>query len=203
MRSLLLTGLFASLLLQSAAQTAPTPLAQAGTTPLQSAHLSARVGTNQGKYVFYNNQPTSAYDVVFTFASTYKPSESMTLNTTISGCLAGALMESGAQLKAFDAVIIQAGTRDVAIKFRADVPPEQRPLATVTKQAGFPIFIFCEPVSDYQVVKTEGVSWYNHAFGGAFYSFSHVQENLVKTAAKTKKTQAIIFGETASYISFN
>jgi len=130
------------------------------------------------------------------------PSERMTLNTIIDAGVQAAVYESGLQQRPFDAIIIQAGSRDQAIKFRDNVPQADRALATVSKNQGKLVFLFCEPVTDYTVVKTEGISWYNHAFGGAFYTFAKVQENLLKTAKKDDRIEAILFGETASYISF-
>nr|GFC39926.1 hypothetical protein [Tanacetum cinerariifolium] len=192
MRPFLLACLFGSFALHHN----PTPAAQQpllpASQPLQAAHLTARAGMMQGKYVFCYTQPTSAYDVAFTFASAYKPNEQMTLNTILSASMAGALMESGAQLKAFDAIIIQDGARDVAIKFKSDVVQANYGLATVQRHGGFPVFLFCEPVDDYKVVKNEKISWYNHAFGGAYYPIAHVQDNLVKTANKNKDTEAIL-----------
>ena len=126
----------------------------------------------------------------------------MTLNDVVSGCLAGALTEAGAQLKPFDAIVLQPGARDIAIKFKDSVSPADRALATVSKQQGQYLFVYCEPLADYQVVKTEKVAWYNHAFGGAYYSIPTVEANLLKTAQKRKEVQAIIFAETASYITF-
>lgn len=156
----------------------------------------------QGKYVFCYTQPVAPYEVAFSFASTYTPSEKMTLNDLVSGCLTGALTEAGAQLKPFDAIILQPGARDIAIKFRDSVAPADRALATVPKQQGKYLFIYCEPVAEYQVVKTEKVAWYNHAFGGAYYSLATVEANLLKTAQKQAAVEAIIFTETASYVTF-
>lgn len=156
----------------------------------------------QGKYVFCHTQPVAPYDVAFSFASSYAPNEQMTLNDVVSGCLTGALTEAGAQLKPFDAIVLQPGARDIAIKFKDSVPPADRALATVPKQQGKYVFTYCEPVADYQVVKTEKVAWYNHAFGGAYYSIATVEANLLKTAQKRDAVQAIIFVETATYITF-
>lgn len=72
-------------------QAAPTPLDLANTRQVQ------------GKYVFCYSQPVAPYEVTFSFPSTYPPSEKMTINDVVSGCLTGALTEVGAQLKAFDA----------------------------------------------------------------------------------------------------
>lgn len=156
----------------------------------------------QGKYVFCYTQPVAPYDVAFSFASTYAPHEKMTINDVVSGCLTGALTEAGAQLKPFDAIIVQPGARDIAIKFKDSVAPADRALATVAKQQGKYLFIYCEPVAEYQVVKTEKVAWYNHAFGGAYYSIPTVEANLLKTAQKHAAVQAIILAETASYVTF-
>jgi hypothetical protein len=175
------------------------------TTPLQSAPTSpdlAKTRQVQGKYVFCYTQPVAPYDVAFSFASTYAPSEKMTVNDVVSGCLTGALTEAGAQLKPFDAIILQPGARDIAIKFKDTVAPADRALATVPKQQGKYLFVYCEPVAEYQVVKTEKVAWYNHAFGGAYYSIPTVEANLLKTAQKQATVQAIILTETASYVTF-
>lgn len=162
----------------------------------------AKVRQVQGKYVFCYSQPVAPYDVAFSFTSTYTPSEQMTLNDVVSGCLSGALTEAGAQLKPFDAIVLQPGARDIAIKFKDSVPAAERALATVPKQQGKYVFVYCEPVADYQVVKTEKVAWYNRAFGGAYYSIPTVEAKLLKTAQKDEAVQAIIFTETAAYIAF-
>lgn len=190
--------LFATLLATLLALGPPTGAAPAVSPPLDLA----KVRQVQGKYVFCYTQPVAPYDVAFSFTSTYSPSEKMTLNDVVSGCLTGALTEAGAQLKAFDAIILQPGARDIAIKFKDAVPPAERALATVARQQGQYLFVYCEPVADYHVVKTEKVAWYNHAFGGAYYSIPTVEANLLKTAQKQAAVQAIIFTETAAYITF-
>jgi hypothetical protein len=198
MRSFLYTCLLSVMLLDSQAQTTQAPAAPAAATPT----ATARVNQAQGKYVFCYTQPVAPYDVAFSYQARLDPTESMTLNTVIASELTAALTESGAQLKPFDAILIQPGSRDLAIKFKDNVPQADRALATVQKVQGKPIYLFCEPLADYDVVKTEGISWYNHAFGGAYYTIGHVEENLLKTARKNERIQAIIFGETATYISF-
>lgn len=190
------------LLLASALATPPISSPTSRPYSVATAVATARVGQAQGKYVFCYTQPVAAYDVAFTYQATYTPSQSMTLNTIIAGELTSALTEAGAQLKAFDAILIQPGARDVAIKFRDDVPQDQRALATVPRQEGKELYLFCEPLATYDVVKTEGISWYNHAFGGAYYSFARVEENLLKTAKKSENVDAILFGETATYVRF-
>ena len=190
MRQFLLVCLLGLPLLSNAQPEVPAP--QAGG--------NARVSMAQGKYVFCYAQPLAAYEVAFTFTTQLQPSERMTLNTVIGQCLTAALTEAGAQLKPFDAILIQPGQRDLAIKFRDAVPEPQRALATVSRNQGKLLYLFSEPLADYEVLKTEGVSWYNHAFGGAFYTLGHVQENALKTAKKNPAIEAIIIGETATYI---
>jgi len=187
---------------QNATKTVKTVTKTVKTLKTLESLATARVSQAQGKYVFCYSQPVAPYDVAFSFATTLQPSESMTLNTVVGQCLTSALVEAGAQLKPFDAILIQAGQRDLAIKFRDGVPNEQRALATAPRNQGKLIFMFSEPVADYEVVKTEGVSWYNHAFGGAYYTMGHVQENLLKTAKKNERIEAVLIGETATFISF-
>lgn len=180
---------------------ASLPLLGAAQAPTTD-HATARAGMAQGKYVFYYSQPVAAYDVVFSFSASYTPSQSMTLNTLVGAEVTGALTEAGAQLKAFDAIIVNAGARDVAIKFRDTVPAADRALATVPRNEGKLMFVYCEPVNDYQVSGTERISWYNHAFGGQYYTLGKVEENLLRTAKKTPGVEGVIVGETATYIYF-
>jgi len=208
MRKLLLVGLLAGLpFLQTGAKpvrTGDKPV-RTGVKPVRTgaeALTTARATQAQGKYIFCYSTPTAPYDVAFSFSWPLQPSQNMTLSTVMGQCVTAALVEAGSQLKPFDAVIIQAGQRDLAIKFRDGVPPEQRALATAPRQQGKLVFMFCEPVADYEVVKTEGVSWYNHAFGGDYYTMGHVQENLLKTAKKNERIEAVLIGETATFISF-
>jgi hypothetical protein len=191
MQSFLLPALLGALLLQSPTQTAPRALD------------TGKVRQVRGKYVFFHNQPLAAYDVAFSFTSSYTPSEKMTINDVVNGELAGAVAEAGEQLKPFDAIIIQAGsTRDVAIKFKESAPAADRPLATVNREAGKYLFVYCDPTTDYDVLKSEKVAWFNKIFGGAYYSTAQVEVNLTKAAQKNPAVQGIIFGETAAYISF-
>ena len=201
---LVVASLFAAGLTSPAQPLRPiTWLPPAGAArPVSAASALGQTRQMQGKYVFCYTQPVAPYDVAFSFASTYTPHERMTLNDVASGCMAGALTEAGAQLKAFDAIIIQPGARDIAIKFKDTVPAAERGLATVPKQQGKYLFLYCEPVTEYQVVKTEKIAWYNKAFGGAYYPIATVEANLLKTAQKQAAVQAIIFTETASYIAF-
>lgn len=172
------------------------------TSTAQTRPDVARVRMAQGKYVFYYNQPVAAYDVAFSFTSTYRPSEKMTLNDLVSGGMAGALTEAGAQLKPFDAIIVQAGQRDIAIKFKDTVSATDRALATVRREGGLYLFEYCEPVTDYKVLKTEKVAWFNKVFGGTYYTLTQVEGNLLKTAQKNDAVQAVVFNETASFVAF-
>jgi hypothetical protein len=190
MRTILLSLLCSSLALTQPNQTQPT------------SPDTGKVRMIQGKYVFFHNQPVAPYDVAFSFASIYTPSEQMNINTIISSAMTAALTEAGAQLKPFDGIIIQPGARDIAIKFKDTVSQTDKPLATVLRQGGVYLFEYCDPIKDYKVLKTEKVAWYNFMFGGAFYTLAQVEANLVKSAQKKSETQAVIFNETASYVSY-
>lgn len=167
-------------------------------TSIYAQHEIGKARMVQGKYVFFYNQPIAAYDVAFSFQSTYSPNEKMTINDVITGCMTGALTEAGAQLKPFDAIIIQPGARDVAIKFKDSVAPSDRALLTAQKVNGKYLFSYCEPVTDYNVIKTERVAWFNFMFGGAYYSTSQVEANLLKTAQKIPASEAILFNRPLS-----
>ena len=82
------------------------------------------------------------------------------------------------------------------------MPAAERGLATVPKQQGKYLFLYCEPVAECQVVKTEKIAWYKKAFGGDYYPIATVEANLLKTAQKQATVQAVIFTEAASYIAF-
>ncbi len=110
----------------------------------------ARVNKVMNKYVFWYNEPVQPYETVFTFQSSYNATPCPVLSNIISQVMDCAIKESGMQSRFFDAIIIEAGARDVAIKFKSDTTDNA--VARIKKTNGMYAFIYSEPISSYDFV---------------------------------------------------
>lgn len=91
-------------------------LGAASTTLAQSNNNgTGQVQKITGKYVFIYAEPTQPYDVVFEVKSVMVPLMSC---PSISDMAAAVVKKALKEDKEFDAVVIGAGKRDIAIKFK-------------------------------------------------------------------------------------
>lgn len=154
----------------------------------------ARVNKAQGKYVFYYNEPVAKYEVVFSF-KTDAVNGCLTISGLVDAMLKAALYEAGVQSKQFDAIIVGAGERDLAIKFLESNADNS--LATPQRNNGKYFYVFSEPAKEYQVVEKLKVFRANQMTGGC-RSVSAMVDEIVKDALKGEKKgktfSAIIIG---------
>ena len=161
-----------------------------------------RAAQLQGKYVFYYAQPMAAYDVAFTFASTPTFNGCPNVAELADACLKSALMEAGAQNRSFDAIIIGTGSRDIAIKFKAESPDNG--LERVDKRNNAYTFIMAQPVANYTTTAPLKVVVWEKMVTGRCYTTTQVIDDLLKRAAKEKKPfDAVIYnGPTAEAVKY-
>lgn len=166
-----------------------------GSLLAQQTSDQGRVTQLSGKYVFYFSIPTAAYDEAFTFTTPAMPACG-TVTERANAVLNAALLEAGAQQKPFDAVLVQPGSRDVAIRFKSDVPAEQRAVGRMPRYNGALIFLLAEPLASYKPLNSAAkVTWYDGIVTGNCLATSNVIERQVK---KSKSAPGIIISDKTS-----
>lgn len=154
----------------------------------------AKVNKVQGKYVFYFNEPANEYDVVFSFKTDALP-QCVTMEGIVDATLKAGLYEAGAQSRQFDAILISANERDVAIKFKDG--SKDNSLANIKKREGKSYYVYCEPIAKYQVVEKIKVLRANQ-FNGQCRNTNTMIEEILKDAFKSERKgkafDAIIVG---------
>lgn len=160
-----------------------------------------RANLLQGKYVFFHATPVAAYTVAFTFID----------NPTFTGCanaqdVAGAALklardEAAAQNKAFDAIIIQPGERDTAIRFATESAPENA-LERAEQVGGKYTFILATPAAVYNVKARMPVV--ANGWNNTCYATNEILAALLRKATKKGAFDALIYnGISAESIKFN
>lgn len=154
----------------------------------------AKVNKVNNKLIFYENEPLTAYDVVFTFQNDIGKHNDLLTSQIMDKSIINASRESANQGKAFDAIIVQHTTqRDIAIKFKDS--HEERSTAKVKRMDGVLLFVNCEPLTSYQVVEKYKSS--------KQLDFTHISR-LIKRGIKNDKVfNGIIYGTTGKELLIN
>jgi hypothetical protein len=156
----------------------------------------ARVSKVNGRYVFYHNEPVNHYEIAFTFKDGIKNFDCNTVESNMNEAVKNANMEAGQQGKLYDALVIGTGDRDMAITF----PDKEKEngIARVKREGGLYLFLGCEPMTGYDVLKkidVSGEGW--KAMTGKCPNWEWKIEKLLKKTGKEKNNcDAVILGDT-------
>lgn len=101
------------------------------------------------KYIFYDNEPSSKYQVSFSFETTYNFNPCPKISSIGTQIIDGAMKEAGFQNKLFDAVIIGGGSRVLAIKFDDTNSDNSLGIQKIESESGIYKFILCDPAIEY------------------------------------------------------
>ena len=166
-------------------------------------HEYGRAQQQQGKYVFFHAEPVQAYERAFSFID----------NPTFTGCpnaqdyanaaLKLAQVEAREQGKEFDAIILQPGERDLAIKFKT--ASEDNALERAEQREGKYTFILAEPVTAFEPVTAMKATAndLNLLSKGICLNTEQIVLGLIKKASKGKPFDAVVYsGTTAQSIQF-
>lgn len=155
----------------------------------------ARASRVNGKLVFYHNEPVSNYEVAFTFKNIVKNIDCNTVQQNMNASITNANYESGQQGRLYDALIIGKGSeRDIAITFTDKA--KDNSITRVAREGGVLLFLGCEPVNKYDIVKKlEVFPW--KAKRGKCPSWNDKVDMLLKKSDRKKNNcDAVVIGDT-------
>lgn len=156
----------------------------------------ARVSKINGHAVFYHNEPVSNYEVAFTFKNSIRNFDCNTVESNMDAAVKNANMEAGEQMKLYDALIIGSSDRDIAVTFTDKT--KDNSIARVKREGGVLLFLGCEPLSGYNIVKkidVSGEAW-KMVSGQCPTWESKIEKILKKVDRKKNACDAIILGDT-------
>ncbi|MFM2224579.1 MAG: hypothetical protein RJA07_781 [Bacteroidota bacterium] len=156
-----------------------------------------RVNKTNNKLVFFWNEPSNEYEVVFSFANLIPNINCLSPAKQIDVSLKNANIEAANQGKFYDAIIIGKSTnRDIAIIFKDK--SKDNSIARVKRDEGKYVFIECEPLANYDVVYKSDVSGIGQQILlGTCPSMQEKIDKLLKRATKNNKEfDGVIYGST-------
>ncbi len=127
-------------------------------------HLLAKVKKVNGVETYIMNEPLREYETVVDVATGAKAESLLTgglVNKSIAGRIEQFIKRAKKENENIDAIIYTSGKSIVAVKFTDKGSASTTGMAKVTKVKGLPCFVMCEPVSEYDVLRSEGggVKW--------------------------------------------
>ncbi len=122
----------------------------------QSDKSLARASKINGKLVFYHNEPINQYEIAFTFKNSIHNFDCNTIEKNMDESVRNANQESGMQNKLYDAIVVGTADRDLAVTFPDKA--KDNSITRVKRNDGKYIFLGCEPLTDYTILKKVDVS---------------------------------------------
>ncbi len=130
----------------------------------KDSNLLAKVKKVNGVETYIMNEPLREYETVVDIATGAKAESLLTgglINKSIAGRVEQFIKRAKKENENFDAIIYTSGKSIVAVKFTDKGTSKNTGIAKVNKVKGLPCFVMCEPVADYEVLRSEGggVKW--------------------------------------------
>ena len=144
-----------------------------------------KVNKYNGKYVFWMSEPIAEYEEVFTVKATFSGCSRQT--SQCEEIAKEAIVQSSLSKIEFDAVIVGATERDVAIKFKN--PMDDKSIGKVKRVNGVPVFIDCVPVNNF--VQEKRLKKFR-IVGNKCFSSLKISELITKKGAKN---DALLIGD--------
>ena len=154
----------------------------------------ARVKRVNGVEVYIMNEPLRDYETVVDVNTGLK-AESLLTGGLINKSIAGRVEQFINRIKKenpnIDAVVYTTGKRIIGIKFKTDGTIEDKGIARVSKMKGLPVFIMCEPLTEYNTLNSKGggIKW-KSAFTAGIINNS-IEEDVSKIVKKLEDIKGV------------
>lgn len=162
----------------------------------------ARVKKINGVEAYIMCEPLRQYETVVDVNTGIKAESVLTgglVNKSIAGRVEQFINRVKKENSNIDAIVYTTGKRIIGVKFK-DAPTEQNNLiGKVSKMKGHPVFVMCEPLKNYEVLKTKGggVKWKSAFTAGLVNnSIDEDVEKIVNKLDEVKNVQAFYFDGT-------
>lgn len=159
----------------------------------------ARVKKVNGIETYVMCEPLREYDVIVDVGTGAKAESIVTgglVNKSISGRMSQFVNRVKSKNDTIDAVIYSSGKRIVGVRFKDAGTPTTKGIARVSKMKGYPVFVMCEPLKNYEVLKSKGggIKWKSALTAGL--ANNSIDEDVAKIVNKlddVKGLQAFYF----------
>lgn len=147
----------------------------------------AKVRKVNGVEVYIMNEPLRKYETVVDVATGAKAESLLTgglINKSISGRIEQFIKRAKKDNENFDALIYSAGKSITTVRFTDKGSAKTIGMAKVNKMKGLPLFVMCEPVKDYEVLRSEGggIKWKSALTAGIVNN--SIEEDIEKIVTK-------------------
>jgi len=162
----------------------------------------ARVKKVNGVEAYVMCEPLRDYDVIVDVNTGVKAESVLTggiVNKSISGRISQFINRAAKENANIDAVVYASGKRIVGIKFKDEGTVETKGIGRVSKMKGMPVFVMCEPLIEYTVLKSKGggIKWKSAMTGGIVNnSIEEDVEKIVNKLDGVRNVQAFLFDGT-------
>ena len=162
----------------------------------------ARVKEMNGLETYIMCEPLREYEVVVDVNTGAKAESILTgglVNKSISGRVEQFINRVKKENANVDAIVYTSGKRIVGVKFKNAGTEQNIGIAKVFKMKGHPVFVMCEPMKSYDVLKSKGggIKW-KSAFTAGLVNNS-IEEDVEKIVNKldgVKNVDAFLFDGT-------
>ncbi|MGN6246768.1 MAG: hypothetical protein ACTHNG_00345 [Ginsengibacter sp.] len=126
--------------------------------------LLARVRRIDGVEAYILCEPVRDYTTLVDAGTGLKAESLLTggiVNKSIADRVEQFIRKITKQNARVDAVIYSAGKRIVGVQFTDQATPQTKEIARVSKVNGYPVFVMCEPLTNYSVINSigSGIKW--------------------------------------------
>ena len=162
----------------------------------------ARVKKMNGIETYIMCEPLREYDVVVDVNTGAKAESILTgglINKSISGRVEQFINRAKKENVNFDAIVYTSGKRIIGVKFKDAGTEKNRGIGKVFRMKGHPVFVMCEPLKGYEVLKSKGggIKWKSAFTAGLINnSIEEDVEKIVKKLEDVKNVEAFLFDGT-------
>jgi hypothetical protein len=154
----------------------------------------AKVKKVNGIEVYVMCEPLRPYDVLADVGTGVKAESVITgglVNKSISGRISQFVNRAKAANDSIDAVVYSSGKRIIGIRFKRPAAADSVGVGQVSKMKGLPVFVMCEPLQGYTVLKSKGggIKWKSALTAGL--ANNSIEEDIEKIVNKLDDVKGI------------
>lgn len=154
----------------------------------------ARVKKVNGVECYIMNEPLREYEVVVDVHTGLKAESLLTgglVNKSISGRVEQFINRAKKENRVFDAIVYTSGKRIVGVKFKDEATEANKGMARASKMEGKPVFVMCEPLRPYEVLKSKGggIKWKSLVTAGI--ANNSIEDDVAKIVDKLDKVKGL------------
>lgn len=161
-----------------------------------------RVKKMNGLETYIMCEPLRKYEIVVDVNTGIKAESLLTgglINKSISSRVEQFIKRVKKENENVDAIVYTSGKRIIGVKFIDAATTKNTGIGKVTKMKGLPVFVMCEPIKNYDVLRSEGggVKWKSAVTAGLVNnSIEEDVEKIVNKLDGVKNVEAFLFDGT-------